>query len=93
MGGARKEGWDRAFRTSIDLPDGGELRTLAEARDHILALPAAEQKLEVVQTAAHVLLQAAEYGGPMMFARIGVSAMVAWHNSPAPPRPLRRRPR
>ncbi|WP_107354625.1 hypothetical protein [Rhodopseudomonas palustris] len=40
-------------------------------------------------TALYVHFQAADHGGPMMFARIGVSGMVSRHH-PEPPRPLRK---
>nr|CAE26751.1 hypothetical protein RPA1308 [Rhodopseudomonas palustris CGA009] len=40
-------------------------------------------------TALYVHFQAADHGGPMMFARIGVSRMVSRHH-PEPPRPLRK---
>lgn len=83
--------WSKRFEPEIPLPDGGALSTLADARDYILALPAADQQHDAVQTAAHVILGAAEQGGPMAFARIGVSKMLRRHDPPAPPRPRKRR--
>ncbi|NEW96663.1 hypothetical protein DY467_07725 [Rhodopseudomonas sp. BR0G17] len=72
------------------MPDGSRpLRTLRDAAAYIEALPPAEQQHSDGQTALHVLLQAADHDGPMMFARIGVSRMVRRHH-PEPPRPLRK---
>jgi hypothetical protein len=56
---------------------------------YIQRLPPAEQQHPKVQAAAHVLIQAADHGGPMIFARIGVSAMIG-RNDP-PPMPARPR--
>lgn len=83
--------WDARFDPPIALPEGGALTTLREAGDYIAALPAAEQHHPKVQAAAHVLIQAADHGGPMIFARMGVSAMLGRHDAPATPRPRRRR--
>lgn len=85
--------WSKRFDPEIPLPDGGALRTLAEARDYILALPVADQQQTPVQTAAHVVLAAAEQDGPMFFARIGVSKVVGRNDPPALPRPRNRRRR
>lgn len=68
--------WDAAFTDlpPIDLPDGRKLKTLADCRDHILALPKREQEAIHWQHATAVLLKAAEHGSVFMFiARIAVS--------------------
>ncbi|UYO55174.1 hypothetical protein [Rhodopseudomonas palustris] len=79
--------WTREFDEPVPLPEGGRpLRTLRDAAAYIEALPTTEQQHDAVQTALHVLLQAADHGGPMMFARIGVSRMVRRHH----PEPLRK---
>jgi hypothetical protein len=67
-----KKGWSRPFEDPIVLPDGRELLTLKNAADYIMKLPKAEQKHEKWQTAAEVLIMAAEGRGPLMHARIGV---------------------
>ncbi|NEV75498.1 hypothetical protein DYI24_00180 [Rhodopseudomonas sp. BR0C11] len=83
--------WTLRFDPPIPLPDGGEIATLREAGDYIAALPPAEQRHPEVQVAIHVLLQAADHGGPMIFARMGVLRMLARHDPPPTPRPARRR--
>ena len=84
--------WDAKFDEPIPLPDGGALTTLRDAATYIEALPAAEQRHPKVQAAIHVLLQAADHGGPMIFARIGVMRMLSRNEPPRTPR-ARRRPR
>ncbi|MFC0243703.1 hypothetical protein [Rhodopseudomonas telluris] len=61
----KRSGWDAAFDPPIELPEGGSLKTLRDAADYIQRLPAAEQQHEKVQTALHVLLQAADHNGLM----------------------------
>jgi hypothetical protein len=73
--------WQSRFEPPVILPDGTELVTLADARAHILALPAAQHKTEAWQTAVKTLLEAAEGRGPMMHARVGVSLAI---NGPRP---------
>jgi hypothetical protein len=67
-----KNGWSRPFEDPILLPEGRELITLKAAADYIMALPKAEQKHDMWQTAIEVLIMAAEGRGPVMHARIGV---------------------
>lgn len=88
---AERTGWDARFDPPLALPEGGALRTLREAGAYIAALPAAEQQHPKVQAAVHVLLQAADHGGPLIFARMGVAAMLGRHDPPKPPRPPKRR--
>ncbi|ACF01588.1 conserved hypothetical protein [Rhodopseudomonas palustris TIE-1] len=85
--------WTKRFDPPIELPGGGALTTLREAAAYIEALPAAEQKHPEVQTAIHVLLQAADHDGPMTFARMGVLRMLSRHAPPPEPRPAKRRQR
>ena len=71
---------------NLTLPEGDlPLRTRRDAANYMQALPAAEQQHDAIRTALHVLLRAADGGGPMMFAQIGVSIMVSGHR---PARPL-----
>jgi len=85
--------WSNRFDPPVTLPDGGELRTLRDAAAYIERLPPGEQQHPDVQTAIHVLLQAADHAGPMIFARMGVTAMLSRNAPPAPPRAPRRRRR
>jgi hypothetical protein len=83
--------WTTRFDPPIPLPDGGTLATLRDAGDYIAALSAAEQQHPKVQAAVHVLLQAADHGGPMIFARMGVAAMLGRDDPPPSPRSPRRK--
>ena len=53
------------------LPDGSALATLREAYDHLKTFPISEQDAEEWKAAAHCLIEAAEHGGAIAFARIG----------------------
>lgn len=67
-----EKGWRRSFEDPVPLPDGGKLVTLRDAGEYIAAMPPSEQALPEWQTAAEVLLMAAEDRGPLMYARIGM---------------------
>src|SRR6478752_9290979 len=61
------------FEEPIELPDGRKLKTLAEAIAWLAKeIPKSEHKMEKVQTAAHLVTRAAEHGGPMIFAQMGM---------------------
>ena len=64
--------WSSRFPEPVVLPDGQKLATLRDAGEHITALPKAQQAAKEWQTAMHVLIQAADHGGPIDFARIGM---------------------
>ncbi|HEY0331661.1 MAG TPA: hypothetical protein VGC77_21495 [Rhodopseudomonas sp.] len=64
--------WSAAFSPPIPLPDGGELRTLHNARAFLLALPPSEHQAPRWQTVIEVVLLVGGNGGPTDFARIGV---------------------
>jgi hypothetical protein len=66
------KGWSTEFEDPIDLPHGRQLTTLREAAGYIMKLPKAEQNLEEWQAATEALIMAAEGGGPLMHARVGV---------------------
>lgn len=70
--------WDREF----DDPVPG-MKTLRDAANYIMGLPKAEQKKEHWQTAAEVVLMAAEDRGPLMHAHIGMLKALN-HGKPAP---------
>jgi hypothetical protein len=52
--------WDRRLDRPVVLPDGKTLRTLEDARRHILALPKSEQDSPAWQVAIEALVIAAE---------------------------------
>jgi hypothetical protein len=70
----------RRFDEPIELPDGGKLKTLAEALAWLAKeVPMSEHKMEKVQNAAHLVTRAAEHGGPMIFAQMGMMQAVHRH--------------
>ena len=63
--------WSLRFAEPTVLPDGGELTTLREAIAHLgKIIPKYAHDMPEVQTAAELLTNAAEHGGPVEFARI-----------------------
>lgn len=64
--------WTAAFPDPIPLPGGKSLRTLKDAGKFIEKLPEAVVSKPDWQTALHVVLQAADHGGPIDFARLGL---------------------
>jgi hypothetical protein len=64
--------WNLPFSEPIALPDGSELATLQDAYDHLNEFPKSEQDTEEWKAAAHCLIEAAERGGAVAFARIGM---------------------
>lgn len=69
-------GWTARFDRPVRLPDGGELKTLAEARKYILDLPPAQHDTEPVKTAIQALLMAATKTGPILHAQIGMAQLI-----------------
>jgi hypothetical protein len=65
--------WDKRFRQPIETPDGALLVSLRDAGTYITRLPKAEHEAQEWQTAMHVLIAAADHGGPVSFARLGVA--------------------
>lgn len=74
--------WDLRFPAPIAVPRGRPLVTLRDAAVYITTLPVATQQDQVWQNAVHVLLQAADHGGPIEFARLGM--VQALYPKPAP---------
>lgn len=68
---------ERYGRGRIEFQFAGELR---EAIAHLgKIIPKSEHDMKEVQAAAHCLTQAAEHGGPVSFARIGVMQAINRH--------------
>ena len=62
------------------MPGGGAIVTLRDAIAYLAkSIPAAEHTMKPVQAAAHCVTEAAENGGPMIFARIGVMQAIHRH--------------
>ena len=64
--------WSTRFPEPIALPAGGKLATLQDAGTYITRLPKQTYETPPWQNAMHVLIQAAEYDGPIQFARLGM---------------------
>jgi hypothetical protein len=74
------QGWQRRFDEPIELPDGRELHTLADAIAWLAnKIPESEHGMKQVQAAAHCITEAAENDGPMTFARIGTMQAINRH--------------
>jgi hypothetical protein len=68
--------WSKRFDVPIMLPDGKSLSTLADARQHLLALPKARHEAADVTTAIEAMLMAAEGLGPVMHANVGIARVI-----------------
>ncbi|WP_398482516.1 hypothetical protein [Tardiphaga sp.] len=64
--------WDQRLPEPISVAGQKPLVTLRDAATYITTLPKSEQDEIRWQTAVHVLIQAADNGGPIEFARIGM---------------------
>jgi hypothetical protein len=71
--------WDLRFTVPIILPNGKRLATLRDAAGYITKLSESEHAAKEWQTAMHCLIQAADHGGPVDFARIGVMQALHRH--------------
>jgi hypothetical protein len=67
------KGWKRAFDEPIELPDGGELRTLLEVGRYVDALPRSMHEREEWQAVMEVLLLAVEGREPVRLLRIALT--------------------
>jgi hypothetical protein len=77
---SKRTGWGREFDESIKLPGGGRLVTLKDAIAWLAKeVPKSEHGMKQVQAAAHCVTDAAENGGPMQFARIGMMQAINRH--------------
>lgn len=73
--------WSQRFDEPIVLPDGRKLSTLREAIAYLgKTIPEADHDMRQVQAAAHCLTEAAEHGGPVLFARMGVLRALHRHH-------------
>jgi hypothetical protein len=72
--------WSLRFAEPIVLADGGKLASLRQAIAHLVkTIPAAERRSPAVLTAAELLTNAAEHGGPVEFARIATLQALNCH--------------
>jgi hypothetical protein len=66
-----KAGWYSQFSKPVPVPKGEPLITLRDA-GAITELPKAQHDTTAWQTAMHCLIQAADNGAPVEFARLGM---------------------
>jgi hypothetical protein len=72
--------WSTRFVPPIKLPNGRKLVTLKDAIAWLAKdVPKSEHGMKPVQTAAHCVTEAAENGGPTMFARMGMMQALNRH--------------
>ena len=72
--------WSRRFDEPIPVPKGKPLVTLKDAIAWLAKeIPQSEHLMKEVQAAAHCVTAAAENGGPMMFARMGMMQAINRH--------------
>ena len=64
--------WDRPFDQPVPLPNGAPAKTLRDAADYIKKLPKSERDRREWRLAVHMLLDAAEDRGPVLFAKMGM---------------------
>ena len=64
--------WDRPFDQPLPLPGVAPARTLRDAASYVRKLPILERDRQAWRLAVHMLIEAAEDRGPMMFARMGM---------------------
>lgn len=65
--------WDAKFPEPIPVAGRRPLATLRDAATYVTTLPKSQQDEPRWQNAVHVLIQAADNGGPIEFARIGMT--------------------
>jgi hypothetical protein len=75
--------WDRPFDQPVPLPSGSPARTLRDAANYIKKLPRSEYDRQEWRLAIQLLVDASEYRGPMLFARIGINRAVERQVSPS----------
>ena len=64
--------WERSFDQPVPLPSGPPARTLRDAANYIKKLPKSERDTPEWRLAIHMLIDAAEDRGPMLFAKMGI---------------------
>jgi hypothetical protein len=64
--------WERPFDQPVSLPSGPPARTLRDAANYIKKLQTSERDVRKWRLAIHLLIDAAEDRGPMLFAKMGM---------------------
>jgi hypothetical protein len=68
--------WDRPFDLPVPLPGERPARTLRDAGNYNRKLPESERDTSEWRLAIQMLIDAAENGGPMLFAKMGIERAV-----------------
>lgn len=84
--------WSRPFDRPIKLPGGKIIKTLGDARDHLLSLPKDQHQAPAFIAAAEAVVLAGEQRGPVMHANVGMAQLVHGPIPPPEPRPSTTRP-
>jgi hypothetical protein len=84
--------WDQHFDRPVVPPAGKPLKTLRDAGHYIGKLSRSQQAATAWQTAAHCLIEAADNGGPVAFARIGMMQALFPKSEPAFDKPRKTTP-
>lgn len=71
--------WDRPFPQPVPLPEGPPAQTLRDAASYIRTLPQSERDGQEWRLAVHMLIDAAEDRGPMLFAHMGIVRALEVH--------------
>ena len=79
-----ERGWSRTFDDPIDLPGGGELRTLRDAGNFIAKLPKRDHDSPAWLAAMEALVLVVEQGGDTMLPRIGIMRALYPDEKPSP---------
>jgi len=74
--------WAVEFATPIELPDGGRLRSLKDARDFLNKLRGAEAGTVEWQCAIEAVLMVVETGCPTDIARAALVEAIRRHSAP-----------
>jgi hypothetical protein len=85
MPGDNEREWYRLFDMPIELPDGGELRTLLYGGRYISTLPWATQERREWRIATEMLMAVVDGRWPIVFADIAIRR--ALNNGRPPPLP------
>jgi hypothetical protein len=72
--------WDRPFDQPVPLPSGLPARTLRDAGNYIRTLTKSERDRPEWRLAIHMLIDAAEDRGPMLFAKMGILRATEQHS-------------
>src|SRR5258708_6848564 len=80
LGGDCVMAWSDRFEEPLVCPDGTKLVTLRQAAQFILNLPRAEHESREWRTAMRILIESADHGRPITFARFAMMKALYPHD-------------